>query len=98
MTAKQRSKPANGKNRLHSSFAERVLVIDNYGAPVVLESSRKDFAGGRALAASQHHQWPRIGDSRIGIGRDRNASLRIFRLHDRACFQKQTRVGERLLE
>src|SRR5437899_7217338 len=43
MTAKQRSKPANGKNRLHGSFAERVLVTDNYGAPVILESSRKDF-------------------------------------------------------
>ena len=84
MTAKQRSKPANGKNRLHGSFAERVLVTDNYGAPVILESSRKDFAGGRALPASQHHQWPRICDCRIGIGRDPNASIIIFRLDDRA--------------
>src|SRR2546425_3476361 len=84
MTAKQRSKPANGKNRLHGSFAERVLVTDNYGAPVILESSRENFAGGRALPASHHQQRSGICDSRIGIGRDPNASIIIFRLNNRA--------------
>ena len=45
------SEPADGKDRLHGSFAEGILVPDNHRAPVILQSRRKNFTRGRALSA-----------------------------------------------
>ena len=89
MIAKQRREPADWENRLYRSFSERVFVADNHGAPVILQSSRKNFAGGRALAAGQDDQRSGISDAGVGIGRYPDTSIIVFRLNDRARFQKQ---------
>src|SRR5205809_2387702 len=81
--AKQRSKPADRKNRLHRSFAERVLVADDYRACIILEGGRKNLAGRRALPAGQNHQRPRIGDARGWIRRNTDITIVNFRWEGR---------------
>ena len=90
MIAKQRREPADWENRLDCSFSKRIFIADNHGAPVILQSSRKNFAGGRALAAGQDHQRSGISDAGVGVGRYPDTSIIIFCLNDRARFQKQT--------
>src|SRR6266496_2730347 len=72
------------------SFSKRIFIADNHGAPVILQSSRKNFAGGRALAAGQDHQRSGISDAGVGVGRYPDTSIIIFCLNDRARFQEQT--------
>src|SRR5207247_7521757 len=49
MTAQQRGKPANRKDRLHSAFTERVFVADDDRTAIVLKRSDKSLARRRAL-------------------------------------------------
>ena len=68
MTTQQRSEPANRKDRLHSPFAECVLIADDDRAAIILKRSGKNLAGRRTLPAGKDNHWPRVGDARIRIG------------------------------
>src|SRR5438045_383311 len=63
-TAEQRSEPPDFENGLYGAFAERVLVADNYGATVILQSGGENFASRSALATGQNDHRPGVHDAR----------------------------------
>src|SRR5436309_8693334 len=98
MAAQQRSEPADREDCLHGTFAKRVLVTDDHSAAIVLERSRENFAGRRALPAGQNYERASISDAVVGIRRNSNVTVVIIRLNDRARFQKQAGERESLFE
>src|SRR6478672_1172632 len=83
MIAQQRSEPADRKNRLHSAFAEGVLVTDDDRAAVVLKRSCENLARRRTLPAGKNNQWTGISDARIWIRRNPDRPAIIFCLNYR---------------
>src|SRR5205814_8870968 len=77
MTPKQRSEAADWKDCLHRTFSKCVLVPDDHRAPIVLERSCENLAGGRALPAGQNNQRPGVSDAWIRVGRDPDAPIII---------------------
>ena len=89
MASQERSEPADWQDCLHGAFTKCTFVTDDHRSTIVLECSRKNLASGRALPAAQNYERTSIRDAVVGIRRNSNITIVIFRLNDRARLQKQ---------
>src|SRR4029453_12619300 len=98
MTPQQRSEPADREDSLHRTFSKCVLVPDDHCAPIVLEPSRENLAGRRALPAGQNNQRPGVSDAWIRAGRDPDAPIIILGLPHWPRVEKQSSERERFFQ